>query len=81
MKYRLSVGGVSHLLCAKELYKQHVKGHRQTINNVPYMSKSIVVELNLTNPMPTKGTNFTIPRRKKASICYDIHTRMFAYTF
>ena len=49
MKYRLSVDGVSHLLCANELYKQHVKGCWQTMNNVPYMSKSIVVELNLTS--------------------------------
>lgn len=48
MKYRLSVDGVSHLLCAKELYKLHVKGHWQALNNVPYQSKSIVVELNLT---------------------------------
>lgn len=49
MKYRLSVGGVSHLLCAKALYKQHVKGHWQTLNHVPYQSKSITVELNLAN--------------------------------
>ena len=49
MKYRLNVGGISHLLCAKALYKQHVKGQWQTLNNVPYQSKSIVVELNLTS--------------------------------
>ena len=49
MKYRLSVGGVSHLLCAKELYKQHVKGRWQTLNHTPYQSKSIVVELNLAS--------------------------------
>jgi hypothetical protein len=41
--------GVNHLLCAKELYKQHVKGDWQTLNNVPYQSKSVVVELNLTS--------------------------------
>ena len=49
MKYRLNVGGISHLLCAKALYKQHVKGQWQTLNNVPYQSKSIVVELNLAS--------------------------------
>ena len=49
MKYRINVEGVSHLLCAKGLYKQHVKGQWQTINHVPYQSKSIVVELNLTS--------------------------------
>jgi hypothetical protein len=49
MKYRIVVNGVNHLLCAKELYKQHVKGHWQTLNNVPYQSKSVVVELNLTS--------------------------------
>ena len=49
MKYRLSVDGISHLLCAKELYKKHVKGQWQTLNNVPYQSKSIVVELNLAS--------------------------------
>ncbi|MBA6232496.1 transposase [Colwellia sp. MB3u-64] len=49
MKYRIVEKGVNHLLCAKELYKQHVKGHWQTLNNVPYQSKSVVVELNLTS--------------------------------
>ena len=49
MKYRVTVDGFSHLLCAKELYKQHVKGQWQTLNNMPYQSKSIVVELNLTS--------------------------------
>ena len=49
MKYRLSVDGVSHLLCATELFKQHVKGQWQTLHNLPYQSKSIVVELNLTS--------------------------------
>ena len=49
MKYRLSVGGVSHLLCAKALYQQHVKGQWQTLNHVPYQSKSIAVELNLAS--------------------------------
>jgi len=49
MKYRLITNGNSHLLCAQELYKQHVKGHWQTLNHAPYQSKSIVVELNLTS--------------------------------
>ena len=49
MKYRLTTSGITHLLCATELYKQHVKGHWQAINNAPYQSKSIVVELNLTS--------------------------------
>jgi len=49
MKYQLNVNGMAHLLCAKELYKQHVKGQWQTLNNVPYQSKSIVVELNFTS--------------------------------
>jgi len=31
-----------------QLYKQYVKGHWQTLNNLPYQSQSIVVELNLT---------------------------------
>ena len=48
MKYRINVCGVNQLLCAKALYKQHVKGHWQTLHGVPYQSKSIVVELNLT---------------------------------
>jgi hypothetical protein len=48
-KYRIVEKGVNHLLCAKELYKQHVKGHWQTLNNVPYQSKSVVVDLNLTS--------------------------------
>lgn len=48
-KYRLTIDGVGHFLCAKDLYKQHVKGHWQTLNNVPYQSKSIVVELNLAS--------------------------------
>ena len=46
-KYRIIVDGVSKLLCAKQLYQQHVKGQWQTLSNVPYQSKSIVVELNL----------------------------------
>ncbi len=49
MKYRLTVNGETHLLCAQALYKQHVKGCWQTLNNAPYQSKSIVVELNLTS--------------------------------
>jgi hypothetical protein len=49
MKYRLTVDGHSRLLCAKELYKQSVKGHWKALNNLPYQSKSIVVELNLTS--------------------------------
>lgn len=31
MKYRLSVGEVSRLLCAKGLYQQHIKGHCKTL--------------------------------------------------
>ena len=46
-KYRIIVDGVSKLLCAKQLYQQHIKGQWQTLSNVPYQSKSIVVELNL----------------------------------
>ncbi|WP_169727656.1 IS4 family transposase [Psychromonas arctica] len=49
MKYRLIINGMTHLLCAQALYKQHVKGHWQTLNHVPYQSKSIVVELNLAS--------------------------------
>ena len=49
MKYRLVVDGVVKLLCAKALYKEHIKGQWQTLNKVPYQSKSIVVELNLTS--------------------------------
>jgi hypothetical protein len=49
MKYRLTTNGMTHLLCAQELYKQHVKGRWQALNNVPYQRKSIVVELNLTS--------------------------------
>jgi hypothetical protein len=49
MKYRLTINGITHLLCAQALYKHHVKGHWQTLNNVPYQNKSIVVELNLTS--------------------------------
>jgi len=49
MKYRLTTNGMTHLLCAQALYKQHVKGQWQTLNNAPYQSKSIVVELNLTS--------------------------------
>ena len=48
MTYRLTINGMPRLLCAQELYKQHVKGHWQSLKNVPYQSKSIVVELNLT---------------------------------
>lgn len=48
MKYRINIDGVNQLLCAKELYKQQVKGQWQTLDSVPYQSKSIVVELNLT---------------------------------
>jgi hypothetical protein len=36
MKYRLTMNGMTHLLCAQELYKQHVKGQWQALNNVPY---------------------------------------------
>ncbi|GGB74975.1 IS4 family transposase [Shewanella inventionis] len=49
MKYRLVIDGEVKLLCAKALYKAHVKGGGQTLNHVPYQSKSIVVELNLTS--------------------------------
>ena len=49
MKYRLITNGNAHLLCAQELYKQHVKGRWQTLNHAPYQSKSIVVELNLAS--------------------------------
>jgi len=49
MKYRLTINGITCLLCAEDLYKQHIKGHWQTLNHVPYQSKSIVVELNLTS--------------------------------
>ena len=49
MKYRLVMNESTHLLSAQELYKQHIKGHWQTLNSVPYQSKSIVVELNLTS--------------------------------
>lgn len=49
MKYRLITNGSTHFLCAQELYKQHVKGHWQTLNHAPYQSKSIVVELNLAS--------------------------------
>ncbi len=48
MKYRLTVEGKERLLCATELYKQQVKGKWQSLKNVPYQSKSIVVELNVT---------------------------------
>jgi hypothetical protein len=49
IKYRLSADGVSHSLCAQELYKQHIKGQWKTLNHVPYQSKSIALELNLTS--------------------------------
>ena len=49
MKYRLITNGSTHFLCAQELYKQHVKGHWQTLNHTPYQSKSIAVELNLAS--------------------------------
>ena len=49
MKYRLVVDGVSHLLSAKELYQRYVKGSWQTLKNMPYQSKSITVELNLSS--------------------------------
>jgi hypothetical protein len=49
MKYRLVVDGEVKLLCAKALYKEHIKGCWQTLNHVPYQSKSIVVELNLAS--------------------------------
>jgi hypothetical protein len=49
MKYRLVVDGKVKLLCAKALYKEHIKGCWQTLNHVPYQSKSIVVELNLAS--------------------------------
>ena len=35
------------MLCAKQLYQQHVKGKWQSLTKLPYQSKSIVVELNL----------------------------------
>ncbi len=43
------MNGKIHLLCARELYKQHVKGKWQSLHNVPSQSKSVVVELNLTS--------------------------------
>jgi hypothetical protein len=49
MKYRLVIDGKVKLLCANALYKEHVKGCWQTLNQVPYQSKSIAVELNLAN--------------------------------
>ena len=49
MKYRLVVDGKVKLLCAKALYKEHIKGCWQTLNHVPYQSKSIVVELNFAS--------------------------------
>ena len=49
MKYRLITNGSTHFLCAQELYKQHVKGYWQTLNDTPYQSKSIVVELSLAS--------------------------------
>jgi len=49
VKYRLIINGNAHLLCAQELYNQHVKGHWQTLNHTPYQSKSIVIELNLAS--------------------------------
>ena len=45
----IAINGITCLLCAEDLYKQHIKGHWQTLNHVPYQSKSIVVELNLTS--------------------------------
>lgn len=49
MKDRLMMDGISHLLSAKELYQRYVKGSWQTLKNMPYQSKSIVVELNLSS--------------------------------
>jgi len=49
MKYRLVVDGKVKLLCAKALYKEHIKGCWQTLEHMPYQSKSIVVELNLAS--------------------------------
>ncbi len=49
MKYRLMIEGTAHFLCAKQLYKQYVKGRWKTLTHLPYQSKSIVVELNLTS--------------------------------
>ena len=49
MKYRLVVDGKVKLLTAKALYKEHIKGCWQTLNHVPYQSKSIVVEWNLAS--------------------------------
>jgi hypothetical protein len=49
MKYRLKINDEEHLLYAQALYKYHLKDHWQALNNVPYQSKSIVVELNLTS--------------------------------
>jgi hypothetical protein len=46
-KYRLCISGDVHMLCAKQLYKQPVKGKWQSLSKLPYQSKSIVVELNL----------------------------------
>jgi hypothetical protein len=49
MKYPLVVDGKVKLPCAKALYKEHIKGCWQTLNHLPYQSKSIVVELNLAS--------------------------------
>ena len=49
IKYSLVVDSKVKLLCAKALYKEHVKGHWQTLNHVPYQSKSIAAELNLAS--------------------------------
>ncbi len=46
-KYRLHINGEPRMLCATQLYQQHVKGHWQSLKALPYQSKSIVVELNL----------------------------------
>ncbi len=48
MKYRFMENGESKLLSAEELYKQHIKGQWHNLKNIPYQSKSIIVELNLT---------------------------------
>ncbi len=46
-KYRIRINGKTEMLCAKQLYQQHVKGKWQSLTKLPYQSKSIVVELNL----------------------------------
>ena len=38
-KYRLCINGDVHMLCAKQLYKQPVKGKWQSLSKLPYQSR------------------------------------------